>query len=53
MDTEVEYETTRSLDKDSLISRSLYLTLDIFNDLATLAEWETKGNNEERIVVYG
>ena len=45
-------ETTRSLDEDSPISRSLDLTSDIFNDLATLAEWETGGKNEERIEVY-
>ena len=32
---------------------SLDLTSDIFNDLATLAEWETIGNNEKRTNLYG
>ena len=52
MDTKVASETTRSSDKDNFVSKSLDLTLDIFNDLATLAEWETKGNNKERTEVY-
>ena len=46
-------ETTWSLDVDNLVSRSLDLTSDIFRNLATSAEWETKGNKEERTKVYG
>ena len=46
-------KTTRSSNEDSLVSRSLDLTSDIFNDLAILVEWETRGNNKERTKVYG
>ena len=52
METEVDSEITQSLDVDNLVSRSLDLTSNIFNNLATSAEWETKGNIEERIEVY-
>ena len=47
------FEITRSSNEDNPFSRSLDLTSDIFNDLATLAEWETRGNNEERKNLYG
>ena len=53
MEGEVASKITRSLDEDNPISRSLDLTSDIFTDLATLTEWETRGNNEERIDLYG
>ena len=46
------FETARLSDEDSLISKSLDLNFDILNNLATLAEWEAKGNKEERTRVY-
>ena len=46
-------KTTQSSDEDSPVSRSLDLTLDILNNLATSVKWETKGNKEEKTEVYG
>ena len=43
----------QSSNEDNPISRSLDLTPDILHNLATSAEWETKGNKEERTEVYG
>ena len=45
-------ETTQSSNKDNTVSKSLDLTLDILSNLATSAEWKTKGNKEERTKVY-
>ena len=53
VETEAASEITRSSDEDNPVSRSLDLTSDIFNNLATLAKRETRGNNEERTEVYG
>ena len=53
MEEDVALEITRSSDEDNPVSKSLGLTSDIFNDLANLAEWEPRGNNEERISLYG
>jgi len=50
---EVASEIAWLSDEDNPISRSLDLTSDIFNGLATLAEWETRGNNEEMTNLYG
>jgi len=52
-ETEVASETTRSSDEDNPVSKSLDLILVILNNLATLAEWDTKGNKEERTKIYG
>ena len=46
-------KTTQSSNEDNAVSRSLDLTSDILSNLATLVEWETKGNKEERTKVYG
>ena len=43
MEGEVASEITRSSDEDNPVSMSLDLTSDIFNNLATLAEWQTRG----------
>ena len=51
VDIEVAFETMRSSNENSL--RSLCLTSTIFNNLATLVEWETRGNYEEMREVYG
>jgi len=53
VETKVASEITRSSDEDNPVSKSLDLTLYIFNNLATSTEWETRGNNEERKEVYG
>ena len=53
VDTEVASETTRSSDENSPVLRSLDLTSNIFNNPATLVEWETRGNYEEMREVYG
>ena len=53
MEGAVASKITRSLNEHNPISKSQDQTLDIFNDLATLAEWETRGNNEKRTNLYG
>ena len=53
VETEVASETMQSLNEDNPIYKSLDLTSDIFNNLATPTEWETRGNSEERTEVYG
>ena len=53
MEGEVASEITRSSNEDNPVSKSLNLTSDIFNNLTTLAEWETRGNNKKRTNLYG
>ena len=50
---EVTSRITRSSDEDNPVSNSLDLTFpNIFSNLATLAEQETRGNKKERTKLY-
>ena len=51
VETEVASETMQSLNEDNPIYKSLDLTSNIFNNLATPAKRETRRNNEERTEV--